>query len=243
MNEEAILEKPVKTGQVLGYRRVSTVDQHLDRQLEGMEFDRVFEEKVSGKDRYRPALIEMIAYARSGDTIVVHSLDRLCRNVMDLLQIVKGFSERGVTVKFLKEGLTFAPGDHSPMATFQLNIFSAVAQFERELILERQREGIAIARKDVRRYPGRKATLTDEQVFEMIKGIEESGCSVSDVINNLERFRITRKDGMLVTKISRQSFNMLRASYVRRHPEIAKRWTRLKAYLPTEGEKEYGTPE
>jgi DNA invertase Pin-like site-specific DNA recombinase len=151
-------------GQRIGYVRVSSYDQNEGRQLEHLDTDRVFTDKASGKDAERPRLQELLAYAREGDTIVVHSMDRLARNVDDLRRIVQQQTKRGIKVQFIKENLTFT-GDESPMANLMLSVLGAVAQFERDLIKERQREGIALA-KQRGAYRGRKKALTDDKAAE-----------------------------------------------------------------------------
>src|SRR5579864_5936597 len=123
----------------IGYRRVSSVDQNLERQLEGTQVDRTFEDKVSGKDRDRPELTLALSFCRQGDTLVVHSMDRLARNLADLLALVKELTARGVAVEFVKEHLTFT-GKDEPMATLLLQVMGACAEFERAMIRERQRE-------------------------------------------------------------------------------------------------------
>ena len=147
----------------VGYVRVSTVDQKTDRQLEGLELDRVFVEKVSGKNmKDRPMLEEMLSYVRDGDEVFVHSMDRLARNLEDLLKIVRTLNEKGVKVNFLKENLSFEPNKlASPMSKLILSVMGAVAEFERSLILERQREGIALA-KAKGAYKGRAKKVTPE---------------------------------------------------------------------------------
>ena len=152
-------------GQTVGYIRVSSVDQNTARQLDGIELDRSFTDKISGKNTDRPELIAAMSYAREGDTLQVHSMDRLARNLNDLLFIVETLTKKGVKVRFVKENLTFT-GEDSPMSKLMLSIMGAVAQFERDLIRERQREGIAIA-KENGVYKGRKACLTDEQIAEL----------------------------------------------------------------------------
>lgn len=152
-------------GQRIGYVRVSTYDQNAERQLEGVALDRVFSDAASGKDTDRPQLISLLAYAREGDTIVVHSMDRLARNVDDLRRLVQEQTRRGVRVQFMKENLLFT-GEESPMANLMLTVLGAVAQFERDLIKERQREGIALA-KQRGVYRGRKKKLTPERVAEL----------------------------------------------------------------------------
>lgn len=156
------MTKPTHKGQRIGYVRVSTLDQNTERQLEGVSLDKVFTDKASGKDTDRPQLQAALEYLREGDTLVCHSMDRLARNVEDLRRMVRELTGRGVAVEFLKESLTFT-GEDSPMANLLLTMLGAVAEFERSLIKERQREGIAIAKsKGV--YRGRKAALSAEQV-------------------------------------------------------------------------------
>lgn len=152
-------------GQRVGYIRVSTAEQNTGRQLDGEQLDRIFTEKASGKDRERPALRQAIIYVRDGDTLVVHSMDRLARNLLDLRRIVEEVVVKGARVQFLKEGQTFS-GEGTASATFLLNIMGAFAEFERALIRERQREGIVLAKaRGV--YKGRKRALTAEQVAEV----------------------------------------------------------------------------
>ena len=152
-------------GQRIGYVRVSSYDQNAERQLEGVQLDRVFTDRASGKDTDRPELKALIAYAREGDMIVVHSMDRLARNVDDLRRIVQEQTKRGIRVQFIKENLLFT-GEDSPMANLMLTVLGAVAQFERDLIKERQREGIALA-KQRGVYRGRKRALSPERVQEL----------------------------------------------------------------------------
>jgi DNA invertase Pin-like site-specific DNA recombinase len=152
-------------GQRIGYRRVSTVDQNTDRQLDGVELDKMFTDKASGKDINRPELARALEYVREGDTLVVHSMDRLARNLEDLRRVVRELTGQGVRVEFVKESLTFT-GEDSPMNSLLLSMLGAVAEFERSMILERQREGIALA-KAAGKYKGRKAALTEEQADEL----------------------------------------------------------------------------
>lgn len=152
-------------GQRVGYIRVSSVDQSTARQLDGVELDRVFTDHASGKDTHRPQLTALLAHVRGGDTVVVHSLDRLGRNLTDLRRVVTDLTGRGVRVEFGKEHLVFT-GEDNPMQTLLFNLLGSVAEFERALIRERQLEGIAIA-KAAGRYTGRKPALTAEQVTEL----------------------------------------------------------------------------
>jgi DNA invertase Pin-like site-specific DNA recombinase len=154
-------------GQRVGYQRVSTVDQNTARQLDGVELDKVFTDQASGKDINRPELARALNYVRDGDTLVIHSMDRLARNLEDLRRIVRELTDSGVKVEFVNESLTFA-GDDSPMNTLLLSMLGAVAEFERSMILERQREGIAVA-KAAGKYKGRKASLSQTQASELRK--------------------------------------------------------------------------
>lgn len=154
-------------GQRVGYRRVSSAEQTSDRQLHGVDLDRVFVDHASGKDTQRPELQKLIAYVRDGDTLVVHSMDRLARNLEDLRGLVRTFTGKGVPVQFVKEGLTFS-GEDSPMAQLLLNVMGSFAEFERALIRERQREGVALAkRRGV--YKGRQRRLSNEQIADLRK--------------------------------------------------------------------------
>jgi DNA invertase Pin-like site-specific DNA recombinase len=152
-------------GQVVGYRRVSSLDQNEARQLEGIELDKVFTDKASGKDTKRPQLERALEFLRDGDVLVVHSMDRLARNLDDLRQIVLILTKRGVSVQFMKESLTFT-GEENAMAQLLLSVMGAFAEFERSLIRERQREGIALAKKKGV-YKGRKPSLSTERVLEV----------------------------------------------------------------------------
>ncbi len=118
------------TGQRIGYIRVSTFDQNPERQLEGVKVDRAFSDKASGKDVKRPQLEALISFARTGDTVVVHSMDRLARNLDDLRRIVQTLTQRGVHIEFVKEHLSFT-GEDSPMANLMLSVMGAFAEFER----------------------------------------------------------------------------------------------------------------
>ncbi|WP_346773669.1 recombinase family protein, partial [Klebsiella pneumoniae] len=114
------------TGQRIGYIRVSTFDQNPERQLEGVKVDRAFSDKASGKDVKRPQLEALISFARTGDTVVVHSMDRLARNLDDLRRIVQTLTQRGVHIEFVKEHLSFT-GEDSPMANLMLSVMGAFA--------------------------------------------------------------------------------------------------------------------
>jgi DNA invertase Pin-like site-specific DNA recombinase len=153
------------TGQRVGYIRVSTLDQQSGRQLEGLELDRTFVDHASGKDAKRPQLEELLNFVRTGDTVIVHSMDRLARNLDDLRRIVQALTNKGVRIEFVKENLTFT-GEDSPMASLMLSVMGAFAEFERSLIKERQREGIALAKRRGA-YRGRKKSLSPQEVAEL----------------------------------------------------------------------------
>ncbi|HGM7187410.1 TPA: recombinase family protein [Pseudomonas aeruginosa] len=157
-------------GQRIGYIRVSTLDQNPDRQLEGVQVSKVFIDKASGKDTQRPQLEALLSYVREGDTLVVHSMDRLARNLDDLRRMVQQLTGRGIRIEFVKESLAFT-GEDSPMANLLLSVMGAFAEFERALIRERQREGISLA-KQRGVYRGRKKALSDSQLEELRRRVE-----------------------------------------------------------------------
>lgn len=148
-------------GHRIGYIRVSSFDQHPERQLDQVQLDKVFTDKASGKDTERPELEALLTFVREGDTVVVHSMDRLARNLDDLRRLVHSLTKRGIQIQFVKEGLHFT-GEDSPMANLLLSVMGAFAEFERSLIHERQREGIALA-KQRGAYRGRKPSLSIAQ--------------------------------------------------------------------------------
>jgi len=154
-----------QSGKRVGYIRVSTLDQNTERQLEDVALDKTFTDKASGKDTNRPELQRALEYLREGDTLVVHSMDRLARNLDDLRKIVLSLTRKGVAVEFSKERLTFT-GEDSPMSLLILSVMGAFAEFERSLLKERQREGITLAKRKGL-YKGRKPSLTEERIKEL----------------------------------------------------------------------------
>jgi len=146
------------------YKRVSTQEQYLDRQLNGLTFDREFVEKVSAKNTNRPELQSLLSVLRSKDEVHVHELSRLARNTKDLLSVVESVLEAGSSISFHKENLQFIAGEkRPPVQDLMLSLLGAIAQFERDLLLERQREGIALA-KQRGVYKGRKSRFTDSEI-------------------------------------------------------------------------------
>lgn len=152
----------------IGYRRVSSEDQSLDRQDLG-ECDKIFEEKLSGASAAgRPALQDLMSFCREGDDVLVFSIDRLARDLRDLQALVTTLTDKGVTVTFLTEELTFSPAASDPLSLLQLQLMGAFAQFERAIIRKRQAEGIAKAKmKGV--YKGRPAKIDKAKLVEMHK--------------------------------------------------------------------------
>ena len=147
-------------GQRVGYVRVSSEDQNTERQLDKVEVDRVFPDKLSGKNTDRPSLIEMIAYVREGDRVIVQSMDRLARSLDDLRKLVYDLVKRGVDVEFLDERLVFSGNaEVNPFAELLLNLLGAVSEFNRRLIRQTQAAGIAKA-KTRGAFKGRKPKLT-----------------------------------------------------------------------------------
>jgi DNA invertase Pin-like site-specific DNA recombinase len=156
-------------GQRIGYVRVSTFEQNAQRQLDEIPVDRLFIDQASGKDTKRPQLETMLAFVREGDTVVVHSMDRLARNLDDLRRLVQQLTRRAIRIEFVKEGLTFT-GEDSPMAHLMLSVMGAFAEFERSLLRERQREGITLA-KQRGAYRGRKPSLSADQITDLKRRI------------------------------------------------------------------------
>jgi DNA invertase Pin-like site-specific DNA recombinase len=155
------------SSQRIGYIRVSTLDQSTERQLDGIAVDKVFTDKVSGKDTNRPQLQAALDHIRPRDTLVVHSMDRLARNVEDMLRLVREMNGRGISVDFIKENMSFTSGSEDPRSTLMFTMLSAFAQFERSLIRERQREGIALAKAKGTVYKGRKPALNTERIAQL----------------------------------------------------------------------------
>ncbi|WP_294620670.1 recombinase family protein [uncultured Roseovarius sp.] len=150
----------------IGYRRVSSEGQNLDRQDLG-ELDKVFEEKLSGKSaKDRPALQAMIDYAREGDSVVVYSIDRLARDLRDLQDIISTLNDKGVDISFLSESLTFSADADDAFAKLQLQMMGAFAEFERNIIRKRQAEGIAKA-KAAGKFKGGKKRIDRDQVHKL----------------------------------------------------------------------------
>jgi len=195
-------ETPQPSGQRVAYLRVSTIDQNLARQRAVVgECDQVFVEKLSGKSAHdRPQLQALIRHVRPGDHVVVASMDRLARSVVDLNAIVQQIigdpsehteaaPRKGASIEFLQERLTFTPGATDPMAAFQMNLMGAFAQLERELIRQRQAEGIAAAK--VRgAYKGRPRTLAGDRLREVLNAVA-AGTSKAQVAREFGISRAT----------------------------------------------------
>jgi DNA invertase Pin-like site-specific DNA recombinase len=194
---------------VFGYRRVSTDLQSLDRQLAGVECDRVFDDVVSGRSTGRPQLQRLLDSLREGDTVVVHSIDRLARSTSDLFELVKLFKEKKCILKFHTEGITFGgQDDMDPRQEFMFTMMAAVATMENALIRERRKEGIDEARKNGK-YKGKQRMFRNEKL-ESLKAIflntlvpvrmiaKKFDCSEMTIINTL------RYEGLYMKKIERK---------------------------------------
>jgi DNA invertase Pin-like site-specific DNA recombinase len=152
------------TGKDIGYKRVSGPDQNPDRQLENIKLDKVFIDYATARNMDRPQLKLLLEFIREDDTLIVHSMDRLSRRVADLKQIVSELVDRKVKVRFIKEGLVFSD-ENSALSNLMLHMMGAFAEFEHAFILERQREGIAVAKR-LGKYKGRKS-IAQEKIVEM----------------------------------------------------------------------------
>lgn len=183
------------TGQNVAYVRVSSLDQNEARQFEtihqaGIELDESFVDHTSGKDCKRKALEECLKYLRKGDTLHVASIDRLARNLRDLQDIVEQLIGKGVKISFLKEAMTFAPGEEiNPMQRFMLQMLGSFAEFERNLIRERQREGIHLARLAGKKIGGGRMVKPEEA--EEIKRRIKAGEPVAKIAKEMNFSRPT----------------------------------------------------
>jgi len=147
----------------VGYVRVSTTEQNTARQeslMESLGVEKIYIEKVSGKSKDRPKLQEMMSFVREGDTLIVESISRFARNTRDLLDLVEQLKKKKVEFVSKKENIDTS----TPTGQFMLTVFGAMAQLERDTILERQREGIEEAKK-LGKYKGRKPIAVDEGLF------------------------------------------------------------------------------
>lgn len=170
-------------GKQIGYIRVSTLDQNPDRQLEGIQVDKLFTDKRSGQNTDRPQLKALLEFIREGDEIVVHSMDRLARNLEDLRRLVRQCNAKQVSIRFIKENLRFT-GEDSPMATLLLSVMGAFAEFERALSKERQLEGITLAKKRGI-YRGRKRQFSEKQIAEIQRKAKQQDQNKSQMAKEL----------------------------------------------------------
>ena len=155
-------------GKKIGYIRVSTIVQNEDRQLASVSLDKEFVEKASARSQERVVLRQMIDFVREGDDVWVHDISRLARNISDLHNLVREITGKGVRLHFFKEGLTFTSDESDAMSELLLSLLGAVYQFERTIMLERQREGIEIAKR-AGKYKGRKKSVDEAKIVELLK--------------------------------------------------------------------------
>ena len=150
----------------VAYVRVSTIDQNEARQVEALKkhnIDKWYIEKVSGKDTNRPKLKEMLDYVREGDVVYIHDFSRLARSTKDLLNIVETLEDKGVSLVSNKESIDSS----TPTGKLMLTMIGAIAEFERQNLLERQKEGIAIAQREGK-FKGRQVKQVDDVMFDMV---------------------------------------------------------------------------
>lgn len=198
---ETLEPEKAKRGEVVAYVRVSSADQNPERQIEKLsQFNpsKIFEERISGKNKERPELKAMLEYVREGDTVLVHTLDRLARSITDLRSLVDDMNNKGVTVHFVKNEMIFKSGEKAdPASMLTFNILGAMAEFERSLIRERQREGIERAKargvykgrpKNVRRLASIREMLIDGMTMRTIaKELKCSTKTVQSVKNEMKQ--------------------------------------------------------
>lgn len=163
----------------VGYVRVSSLDQNTERQLAGVELDRCYTDKITGIKSDRPQLNALMEFVREGDIVIVHSLDRLARDLFVLIEIVSKLNKKKVSVKFIKENITFNSTNKNPMDELVFHVFGAVAQFQRAIIKEAQREGIENAKKKGK-YKGRKKALSDEDELKLIDILSKKNSNLTE---------------------------------------------------------------
>ena len=174
--------------QLIGYVRVSSQGQNTARQLQGIELDMEFIDKVTGSNMNREKLQECILYARKGDTVIVESIDRLARNLRDLQEIITTITNKGAIVKFIKENLTFT-GNDDAMSTLMLQMMGAFAEFERTMIRSRQRDGIDAAKK-AGKHLGRPNKI-DNKFLNVVKEKKDSCQSIRSIAKDMNVSRAT----------------------------------------------------
>lgn len=173
------------TGQNIGYIRVSSEGQNTTRQLDGIELDKEFTDTMTGSLRTRPQLEECLNYLRTGDTLHVHSIDRLARNLRDLQEIIDGLVCKGINIKFHTENLIFT-GDDSPMSKLTLHLMGAFAEFERTITRSRQREGIDAAKKQGK-HLGRPKL--DKTLGTKAKQLKSNGLKIAEISKQMNLSR------------------------------------------------------
>lgn len=164
---------------IIGYARVSTQEQNLEAQIEALKAagcEKIFSEKLSGKSRNRPELERLINHLRTDDVVVVTKLDRLARSISDLVSIMNALKTKEAGFKSLGEGMDLS----SPQGRLQMNLFASIAEFERELIVQRTQDGLAHARAQGR-VGGRRPALNDLQRQEVIARVERGDITIPDV--------------------------------------------------------------
>lgn len=175
----------------VGYQRVSSANQNLSRQDLGEDVERLFSEKVSGKNTDRPALLEMITFVREGDEVVVYSIDRLARDLRDLQTLTQQLNDKGVRVTFLTERLSFSADADDAFARLQLQMMGAFAEFERNIIRKRQAEGIEKAKKRGV-YKGRQSSIDPQVIGQMqAKGLSPTQISRELGISRQSVYRLS----------------------------------------------------
>lgn len=190
----------------VAYVRVSTIEQNEARQIEALEkhgIEKWFTEKISGKDTHRPELQNMLDYVREGDTIYVHDLSRLARSTKDLLEIVEILDNKKVSLVSNKENIDSS----TPTGKLMLTMIGAIAEFERTNLLERQKEGIAIAKK-AGKYKGRKPIEIEDERFK-------------NLYSDYMRREITKVELAKELNVSRPTLDRMIKEYKETHKELA----------------------
>lgn len=174
-----------------GYCRVSTQEQHLDRQLKEMKVDRLYCDKKSGKNTDRPELQAMLMNIRPDDEIEVLSLDRLSRSLKDVINLIEEINSKGATIHFIKEGFTFTPDKKDPFQKLMLSMLGAINEFYRTNQLEIQRAGIQCAKEKGKYKKPRKKKLGTEQIQEIKDLLNQKVYSISAIARKYNISRVS----------------------------------------------------
>lgn len=181
-----------------GYARVSTARQELDSQVEqinaqDVELDNIYKEKITGSKKDRPQLINLLNTIQAGDTVLITKIDRLARSIIDLKEIIEQIRQKGVTVSFLNDNLTFSPNSNNANSNLMLNMLASFAEFERDLIVSRMEEGKAHAKRTNPNYrEGRPKRRLTDRYLRAVDVLKENSYAETEKITGLSKSTLQR---------------------------------------------------